>query len=106
MEIVKMKIPQALQKDGFGFVRLKPRTKIPFEQDWQNKPYSFSEIEPWFENGNNYGVLGGYGDLIVIDADTEEISTIVEAKFPATFTVAPLLSRYSTTYNVKMLRLE
>lgn len=87
MEIEKMKIPQALQKDGFGFVRLKARTKIPFEQDWQNKPYSLSEIEPWFESGNNYGVLGGYGDLIVIDADTEEISTIVEAKFPATFTV-------------------
>lgn len=35
MEIVKSKIPQQLQKDGFGFVRLKARTKIPFEQDWQ-----------------------------------------------------------------------
>ena len=45
MEIVKSKVPQQLQKDGFGFVKLKPRTKIPFEQDWQNKPYSHTEIQ-------------------------------------------------------------
>ena len=87
MDIVKTKIPHQLQKDGFGFVKLKPKTKIPFEQDWQNKPYSFADIQPWFDAGNNYGVLGGYGDLIIIDADSEEISTIVEAKFPSTFTV-------------------
>ncbi|MFH1309067.1 MAG: bifunctional DNA primase/polymerase [Candidatus Omnitrophota bacterium] len=81
------KIPYQLQKDGFGFVKLKDRTKKPFEQDWQNNPYSLFEIEPWFESGNNFGVLGGCGDLIIIDADTEEISTIVKAKFPDTFTV-------------------
>lgn len=87
IEIKNNKIPQVLRKDGFGFVKLKAQTKVPLEQDWQNKPCSFLEIEPWARDGNNYGILGGYGDLIVIDADTEEISAIVEAKFPATFTV-------------------
>ena len=87
MEIVKSKIPHQLQKDGFGFVRLKPRTKIPFEQDWQNKPYSFTEIQAWIDQGGNYGVQGGYGRLVIIDADTPEISDILANKFPETLTV-------------------
>ncbi len=87
MEIVKNKIPQALQKDGFGFVKLKPRTKIPFEQDWQNKPYSFKDIRAWIDQGGNYGVQGGYGWLIIIDADSTEIDEIAKKYFPETFTV-------------------
>ena len=87
MEQTKSKIPDQLQKDGFGFVRLKPRTKIPFEQDWQNKPYSFIEIQAWADQGNNYGVQGGYGGLIIIDADAAEISDIVDRRLPGTFTV-------------------
>lgn len=87
MEIVKSKIPQQLQKDGLGFVRLKARTKIPFEQDWQNKPYSFAEIQSWIDQGGNYGVQGGYGRLVIIDADTPEIADILANKFPETLTV-------------------
>src|SRR3989338_1711762 len=88
MEIVKeSKIPQQLQKDGFGFVRLKARTKIPFEQDWQNKPYSFTEIQAWIDQGGNYGVQGGYGRLVIIDADTPEIADTLTNKFPETLTV-------------------
>lgn len=87
MEIVKNKIPQQLQKEHFGFVKLKPKTKIPFEQNWQNKPCSYKDIQTWIDQGGNYGVMGGYGELIIIDADTEVISTIVKKHFPATFTV-------------------
>jgi len=87
MDIVREKIPHQLHNNCFGFVKLKPKTKIPFEQDWQNNPHTHSDIKQWFDNGNNYGVLGGYGNLIIIDADTEEISRIVETKLPATFTV-------------------
>ncbi len=87
MEIAKEKIPHQLQKNGFAFVKLKPRTKIPFEQDWQNKPYSFADIQSWINQGGNYGVQGGYGGLVIIDADTPEISEILANKFPATFTV-------------------
>jgi len=87
MEIVKNKIPQALQKDSFGFVKLKPRTKIPLEQDWQNKPYSFKDIQAWIDQGGNYGVQGGYGKLIIIDADSQEIDEIVKKYFPETLTV-------------------
>jgi hypothetical protein len=87
MEIIESKIPQQLQKDSFGFVKLKTRSKIPFEQEWQNKAYSFLDIQEWIDHGNNYGVLGGYGDIIIVDADTEEIGVIIRESFPKTFTV-------------------
>jgi len=84
---VKKKIPYQLQKDGFGFVKLKPHSKIPFEKDWQDNPYSFTGIQSWIEQGGNYGILGGFGDLIIIDADTPEMSELVRARLPATFTI-------------------
>ncbi len=87
MDIVKTKIPHQLQKDGFGFVKLKAKSKIPFEKDWQNKPYSYTEIQTWVDAGNNYGVQGGYGGLIMLDADTPEIDVIAKEKLPATLTV-------------------
>ncbi len=87
MEIVKNKIPQQLQREHFGFVKLKPKTKIPFEPDWQNRPYSYKDIQPWIDHGNNYGVQGGYGGLIIVDADSKEIIDIVENKFPKTLSV-------------------
>lgn len=81
------KIPLQLQKDQFGFVKLKPRTKRPFEDDWPSKPYSLKEIGLWLAQGGNYGVMGGHGDLVIIDADTPVISEIVQTHLPATFTV-------------------
>ncbi|MFZ5801649.1 MAG: bifunctional DNA primase/polymerase [Candidatus Omnitrophota bacterium] len=83
----KNTIPVQLQRDSFGFVKLKPRSKIPFEQDWQNRPYSFRDIESWLTQDANYGVLGGQGDLVVIDADTAVMSELIQSKLPATFTV-------------------
>ena len=60
IEIEINKIPSQLRKDGFGFVKLKPRSKNPLEKDWQNKPCSYTEIQAWVDEGNNYGVQGGY----------------------------------------------
>ena len=81
------KIPQQLQNSNFGFVKLKKNTKEPFEKDWQNKPYTYLEIQTWIEQGGNYGVLGGYGGLIVIDSDTPEIHEKVKKNLPQTLTV-------------------
>ena len=80
-------IPAQLRNSDFGFVKLGKKSKKPFEKDWQNKPYTYEDIQPWIDEGGNYGVQGGYGDLIVIDADTEEIDKVVRGKLPATFTV-------------------
>ncbi|MBC8553802.1 MAG: bifunctional DNA primase/polymerase, partial [Candidatus Brocadiales bacterium] len=80
-------LPIQLQNINFGFVKLRKKSKIPLEKDWQNKPYRFNAIQSWVAHGFNYGVLGSYGDLIVIDADTKELDKVVKDKLPDTFTV-------------------
>ena len=80
-------LPRQLQKEGLGFVKLPPKSKDPFEIKWQKNPYNLTDITEWIKTGNNYGVAGGYGDLIIIDADRVEVREIVEAKLPPTFTV-------------------
>ena len=84
---ISKKLPKQLQSDCFGFVKLSGKTKKPFEKEWQNKPYTYEGIQSWIEEGHNYGVLGGHGDLIVIDADTECLDKVVKDKLPDTFTV-------------------
>lgn len=80
-------LPTQLQNINFGFVKLRRESKIPLEKDWQNKPYTYTEIQSWIEQDGNYGVLGGHGDLIVIDADTKYLDKVVKDKLPDTFTV-------------------
>lgn len=82
-----IKIPAQLQTDSFKFVKLGSKSKKPFEEDWTNKPYDFKEITEWIKDGKNYGVMGGYGGLIIIDADSMVIKDIIEKKFSPTFTV-------------------
>jgi len=84
---IEEKIPSQLRNQTFGFVKLKEKTKIPFEKGWQNKPYSFQTILKHISEGNNYGVLGGLGNLIIIDTDTELLSSLIKKQFPLTFTV-------------------
>ena len=87
MEMIKSIIPHQLQKDIFGFVKLRENSKAPFELNWPNKPYSYKDIQSWIDQGNNYGVLGGHGGLVIVDADTIELSHIIQEKLTATFTV-------------------
>jgi hypothetical protein len=104
MEIIINKIPQQLQYEIFGFVKLKPKSKIPFEKDWQNNPYSYNEIQSWIAQGGNYGVQGGYGDLIIIDADTELLRQLVRERLPETFTVKTPRQGYHFYYICKDIR--
>lgn len=79
-------IPKQLQKNDFGFVKLLPQSKKPFEKDWPKNPYSFDEIQMWHSEGNNYGVLGGYGDLVIVDTDSHEMTQFAKDHLPSTFT--------------------
>ena len=85
--IAQRTIPWQLQNEAFGFVKLRASSKIPIEQSWQNIHHSFKEANNWINHGFNYGVMGGRGDLIVIDADTPQIIDLVESHLPKTFTV-------------------
>lgn len=77
-------IPNQLKKDGIQFCKVMSKSKRPYEKDWVNKGYSYEEIDT---STGNYGVLGGFGDLIIIDSDTQELQEAVENKLPKTFRV-------------------
>lgn len=67
----------------------KPRGKSPFEKDWQNtNNYRFSDIKllEHIKLGKNYGVIGGYGDLRILDIDNPELAKEFKKKLN-TFTI-------------------
>ena len=83
-------IPQNLQIPAARFIRVKAKSKVPNDKDWQNSAnFGFADpmITEWIRKAN-YGVACGYGGILVIDADTQEIVDKVEATEHAnTFTV-------------------
>ncbi|MCX6821801.1 MAG: bifunctional DNA primase/polymerase [Candidatus Aenigmarchaeota archaeon] len=71
-----IEIPEQLRKKEFRFVLLKPKTKIPFEKDWQSKNnYSFDDpkLIKHLEDGGNYGIVCRYGNLRILDIDNPEL---------------------------------
>ena len=84
-----VEIPFQLQKEDLRFVLIQPKTKRPFENDWQNKGYKFNDpkLIEHLSNGGNYGIIGGYGKLRFIDCDNKEFAEEMKKKLPLTFTV-------------------
>lgn len=80
-------LPKQLQNDLFGFVKLGKKSKIPFEKAWPKKPYSYIDIQKWISKGNNYGVMGGRGNLVIVDSDDATLSDLIYKELPETFTV-------------------
>jgi len=61
-----IQIPKQLK--DCKFCRVAYKTKKPFEQDWNNKPYTYNEIQQFLDN-ENYGVLCD-SKLRALDDDT------------------------------------
>lgn len=64
--------------------------KEAFEKDWTktaNYRYDDPKLTSHLARGKNYGVVGGFGHLVLIDADEPEIKESVERSLPRTFTV-------------------
>jgi P4 family phage/plasmid primase-like protien len=83
-------IPQQLQNKEFRFNLIKKGQKVAFEKNWQNVVnYTFydNKLQNYLKRGYNYGVLGGFGNLVIIDADVEETQKLVREKLPKTFTI-------------------
>lgn len=80
-------IPPRLVEEGASFVRVKARNKAAFEKDWQKNPYTAEGIKPFLEAGENYGILGGVGNLVILDADSSIIEDYAKELLPETFTV-------------------
>ena len=45
------------------------------------------KLKKWLDDGGNYGIVGGFGDLIIIDFDDKEFEKEYIDKLPETFTV-------------------
>ena len=77
-----IQIPKQLQKPEFRFVLLLSKDKIPFEPNWQNNGYRFDDKDllNHLRNGGNYGIIGGYGKLIIIDIDDKELADNLSKK--------------------------
>jgi len=83
-------IPKQLQNNDFRFLLLKEKLKKPIAEmtEWQTKNFEWDNpfLQNHLEKGGNYGIIGGYGNLILIDADSKEINEIAET-LPETFTI-------------------
>src|SRR3989344_2333212 len=82
-------IPKQLQRPDFRFVKVCSK-KNAIEDDWQNTAnYEWNNplLQKWIEQGKNYGVIGGYGKLLVIDFDDEWAYNKLKDLLPETFVV-------------------
>lgn len=88
---MRVNIPPQLKNESFRYCKVAKKDKKPFEQGWSKKGYAYDDpaLLDWLDKGGNYGVLGGYGDLVILDADDltrlQELGVI--ALLPETFTV-------------------
>lgn len=80
-------IKQFEENKELRFCKIETGTKKPYEKDWVNKPYTYEAIKSHIENKTNYGVICGYGGLVVIDSDTKELRDAIERNLPETFRV-------------------
>lgn len=96
-------IPKQLQRPEFRFCLIKPKDKAPFEKDWQNTcNYKFDDAKliEHISLGGNYGIIGGFGNLLVIDFDSEEVQKEKMPLLPETFTVKTGSGRFHLYYLV------
>jgi predicted transcriptional regulator len=87
-----VEIPEALIERfrGLGrhFIRVNKHGKEPVDKGWTLNPMFADDpkLQAWLKEGGNYGVVGGFG-LVIVDTDIEELKRIVTRTLPSTFTV-------------------
>ena len=59
--------------------------KAPFEKEWQKKGYKFDD-KKLLEHKDNIGIIGGHGNLVILDIDDKELGEQLEKEFD-TFTI-------------------
>lgn len=84
------KVPKQLCLEQFRFIKIRKGDKRPFEMDWPSKNnYSFDDPKfiQWIKEGNNYGVVGGFGKLLIVDFDNKEFEEKYLQRLPSTLTI-------------------
>ena len=93
-------IPDVLKKDDFRFYLIYPNKKLPATKKWNTEnslKYNDPRLKSW---DGNYGVVGGYGNLIILDFDSKEFYDEMKDKLPATFTVITAGKRLPHLYYI------
>jgi P4 family phage/plasmid primase-like protien len=84
-------IPKQLWKNEFRFLKLREKDKSPTGDMgmWQQKNFNFKDrkLLSHLAKGGNYGIIGGFGHLAIVDADDEEVTKVAEKELPETFTI-------------------
>src|SRR3990167_2402048 len=90
-DISGIKIPKQLQKEEFRFILINKESKRPIEEHWvtkNNYKYNDEKLLNWINHeNNNYGVLCGVGNLVVLDIDNLSIINDLKNIIPDTFTI-------------------
>ena len=85
-------LPERFKYLGACFCLVGAKSKSPSVsgKGWQKPDKLMSINDPrlqeHLQRGGNYGVVGGYG-IVILDADTPELQQLIEEKLPPTFTV-------------------
>ncbi|MEK6883808.1 MAG: phage/plasmid primase, P4 family [Nanoarchaeota archaeon] len=104
MKGVRKIIPKILQKEEFRFVKIRTKEKAPFELDWtmdRNYKYNDKEIINHIEMGGNYGIVCGYGGLVVIDCDTFILKELVDKYLNPTLIIKTGSGKYHYYFTAK-----
>lgn len=82
-----MQLQAQLRREEFRFILLRANDKIPIEKNWTTTAnYKYSDEKVIHYQGN-IGVATGYGDLLVLDFDNQDVANDVIPKLPMTMRV-------------------
>ena len=101
-------IPKQLCHKDFRFCLIRKQSKAPFEKEWQKNGYTFDDpkLLQHISSTGNYGVIGGYGNLRILDIDNPDVVDFYKELFKDTFQVKTgsgklhiyILSDYDTNH--------
>ena len=77
-------IPKQLQNPDFRFIKIPKDSKAVTDESWNkeggaNFRHDDPELLSHIESGGNYGIVGGFGNLVIVDEDVKEWEHAIEA---------------------------
>ena len=88
-ELVKKYIAEQLRNPDFRFNLIRKKRKEAIEKEWEKEVnYKFydKKLINYINSGGNFGIIGGFGNLILIDSDSKEVDEKCKL-LPETFTI-------------------
>jgi len=86
--MIPKSLASKLEPLGPHFIRMGKKGKNPIDLGWNTNPMSHNDmkLQEWLKEGGNYGVVGGFG-IVIVEIDLQDLKAIVKEKLPETYTV-------------------